>query len=107
MSPLQNSTDNKSKDEKKQKIIEVTNDFRGYFEINKIFIEKETSDNIEILIRSDDLWNDWMCFVDSPDTPQAEKIREWRKIWERLNTEVNQIKTELEVSFREMLGIRS
>ncbi len=107
MAPMQNTNSAETKKQNKLCVIATGNILRDYFEINKIYLEKDLADELEDLIQKyEELWIDWECQVDFPGTPPLEKFTEWQRVWKTLNQEIALTKTTLEEKFRSIIGIK-
>jgi hypothetical protein len=94
--------------EEKQKIAaEKANDFIIYFDRNRIFFEDAQSEKIDKL--RDSLWDCWTSFGLSKDLREDRQRKDgiamWQKVWDKLNTEIPQIKKEVEKEFQKIIGL--
>jgi len=106
MNPLQFAGESDIEDKQKN-AVEKANDFVMYFDRNRIFFEDSLAERIDKL--RDALWDCWADFALSKDLRKDRQHNEglnmWRKVWDKLNTDVPKIKKEVENEFQKIIGI--
>ena len=101
-----------SQDEKLKEVAESGENFRKFYEKNKIYFSEETQEDIENL--KDEMrgiFDDFNIFRihDRDDTPldEVERTDTWVEDWNSLDEgEISELKQDLENSFREILGVK-
>lgn len=104
MNPIQ--LGEQAKEQKKQNLVKVANDFSNYFFERKIFFEQDLSKEIEAINSElQNIWIDWEYLVEFPGIQPMEKMTNWQNTWKRVDGDMRKVLESLEERFRKILGI--
>lgn len=95
------------KEEKMKLAAKNANKLTDFYNENRIFFDEKLAEDVDkLLSKFRDVWNKYQYAQEIKGTNQSsEALREWRNAWDDIQTEVSDVKKELESKFRNVIGI--
>jgi hypothetical protein len=94
-------------DESVQRAAEKGNDLVPYFRGHAIFSPADLADDVDQLVTSLRQTHQDFVYLRQSDEVGSGRVHDWNEIWERVSTQIPDLRKKPQTRFRELLGDRA